>query len=132
MKPQGQSVGKITFSAAALRELHAAYRALNRAVCRQPWLVQGSVNAVAPKSPAASVTYTWTRKVRAKTVTVALSPEQAAVFRRAIAANRQIEAALTRLRELSPVALLAEVPGVSTRRLDVRQNAAAKSIPNGA
>lgn len=132
MNPQGKSAGKISFSVAALRELHAAYRTLNRAVCRQPWLVQGSVNAVAPKSPAASVTYTWTRKVRAKTVTVALSPEQAAVFRRAIEANRQIETVLTRLRELSHAALLAEVPGVTKRRLDVRQNVAPKGVPNGA
>jgi len=132
MKPPEKSAGKLTFSAAALRELCTAYRTLDRALCRQPWLVQGSVNVVAPKSPAASVTYTWTRKVQAKTVTVALSPEQAAAFRQAIEANRIIEAALSRLRQLSHTALLEEVPGVTKRRLDVQQNSKAKSVPKGA
>ena len=132
MKPQGKSSGQKRFSPSVLRELQAAYRQLDRAARRQPWLVQGSVNVVAPKSPAASVTYTWTRKVRAKTVTVALSHEQSVAFRQAIEANRQIEAALSRLRELSQTALLAEVPGVPKRRLDVRPNAEAKTVPKGA
>jgi hypothetical protein len=132
MKPQGKSSGKRNFSPSVLRDLQAAYRALDRAIRRQPWLVQGSVNVVAPKSPTASVTYTWTRKVRAKTVTVALSQDQAAAFRSAIEANRQIETALTRLRDLSQTAFLAEVPGVTKRRLDVRQNAEAKSVQKGA
>ena len=120
------------FSASALRELHAAYRTLDRVVCRQPWLVQGSVNVVVPKSPAASVTYTWTRKVRAKTVTVALSSEQSAAFRQAIEANRLIDIALSRLRVVSQTALLAELPGVTKRRLDGRQNAETKSVQKGA
>ena len=94
--------------------------------------MQGSVNVVAPKSPEASVTYTWTRKVRAKTATVALSRQQSVAFRKAVEANRQIEAALSRLRQVSQKALLAEVPGVTKRRLDVRQNAEAKSVQKGA
>jgi len=132
MNPQEKCSDKRTFSVAALRELRVAYRALDRAVRRQPWLVQGSVNVVAPKSPAASLTYTWTRKVRAKTVTVALSPVQAIAFRRAIKANRQIEAVLARLRELSQTALLADVPGVTKRRLEGQKTAEAKKIPKGA
>lgn len=117
---------------ATLRGLRAAYRGLDRAVRRQPWLLQGSVNVVAPRSTAGSVTYTWTRKVRAKTVTVALSEEQAGAFRNAIEANRQIEAALRHLRELSQAALLAEVPGVPKRRLDRGKNARARTVPKGA
>ena len=115
-----------------IREMHNAYRALDRAVRRHPWLVQGSVNVVAPKSPGGNTTYTWTRKVRAKTVTVALSREQSAAFRQAIKANRQIEEALSRLRAVSQTALLADVPGVTKRRLDVPLNAATKSVPKGA
>ena len=110
MISQGKSSGKRRFSASALRDLQNAHRAMERAVGRRPWLAQGSVNVVPPKSPAATVTYTWTRKVRAKTVTVALSPKQANAFRQAIKANRQIEAVLSRLREVSQAALLAEVP----------------------
>jgi len=132
MKPQGKSSGKRSFSPSALHALRAAYRELDRAIRRQPWLVQGSVNAVAPKSPAGSVTYTWTRKVRAKTVTVALSHEQSAAFRQAIEANRRIEATLAHLRELSQTALLAELLGVTKRRLNAPQNAEAKSVPKGA
>jgi hypothetical protein len=131
MKRQDKSSSKTRFSALVLRDLQAAYRTLDRAAGRQPWLVQGSVNVVAPKSTAASVTYTWTRKVRAKTITVALSQKQAVAFRRAISANRQIEAALSRLRQVSQAALLAKVPGVTQRRLDVPQNAEAKNVPKG-
>ena len=132
MKQQDKSSGKTTYSVAVLRDLKAAYRTLDRAARRQPWLVQGSVNVVAPKSPAASVTYTWTRKVRAKTTTVALSQKQAVAFRRAITANRQIEAALSRLRQASQAALLAQVPGVTKRRLEVPQIVEAKTVLNGA
>jgi len=132
MKPQDKSSSQMRFSAAVRRDLQAAYRALLRTVRRHPWLVQGSVNVVAPKSPSASVTYTWTRKVRAKTVTVALSRQQSAAFRQAIEANRRIETALSRLRQLSQAALLAELPGVTKRRVDAPQNAEPKTIPKGA
>lgn len=129
MKPQDKSAGQQRFSASVLGDLRTAYRALDRAVGRQPWLAQGSVNIRDPKSPSANVTYTWTRKVRAKTVTVSLSPPQATAFRQAIKANRQVEAALSRLRQVSQTVLLAQVPGVTKRRRDVRQNAQAKSVP---
>jgi len=132
MKPQDKSSGKTLFSAAVQRDLQAAYRALLRTVRRGPWLVQGSVNVVAPKSPSASVTYTWTRKVRAKTVTVALSRQQSVAFRKAVEANRRIEAALNRLHQVSQAALVAEVPGVTKRRLDVPQNAETKTVPKRA
>jgi hypothetical protein len=132
MKRQDKSSGETTFSTAVRRDLQAAYRVLVRTVRQHPWLVQGSVNVVAPKSPSASVTYTWTRKVRAKTATVALSRQQSVVFRKAVEANRRIEAALNRLRQVSQAALLAEVPGVTKRHLDVPQNSEAKSVPKRA
>ena len=105
---------------------------MEKALGRQPWLVQGSVNVVAPKTPSGNVTYTWTRKVRAKTVTVALSEAQAEAFRAAIAANRQVEEILARLRELSHTALLEGVPGVSKRRADSARKQRAKTVPKGA
>ena len=131
MKRQDKSSGKTRFSASVPRDLQAAYRTLDRATGRQPWLVKGSVNVVAPKSPVGRVTYTWTRKVRAKTITVALSQKQAVAFRQAISANRQIEEALSRLRQVSQAALLTEVPGVTQRRLNVPQNVEAKNVPKG-
>jgi hypothetical protein len=105
---------------------------MEKALGRQPWLLQGSVNAVAPKTPGGNVTYTWTRKVRAKTVTVALSEAQAEAFRAAIAANRQVEELLARLREVSQTALLEGMPGVSRRRAESAQKQRTKNIPKGA
>ena len=132
MKRQHKSSGKARYSAAVLRDLHAAYRTLDRAASRQPWLVQGSVNVVAPMSPAASVTYTWTRKVRAKTITVALSEKQAVAFRRAIEANRGIEEALALLREMSQTVLLTTLPGVPKRRSDQPKTGREQTAPKGA
>lgn len=132
MKSQDKSLGRARFSRPVLRDMQDAYRALDRAVRPKPWIAQGSVNVVAPKSPSASVTYTWTRKVRAKTITVALSRQQSAAFRQAIEANRRIEAALNRLRDVSQAALLAEVPGVTKRRLNVPQYPEAKTVPKRA
>jgi len=115
-----------------LHRLQTAYRRLERAVKGQPWVVQGSVNVVAPKSPAGKTTYTWTRKVRAKTVTVALSETQAHAFREAIAANHCLEEAISHLREVSQTALLDSLPGVSRRRADSPQKRPVKTVPKGA
>jgi hypothetical protein len=132
MKPQDKSSRKKGVSSPTLGDLHAGYRELSGAVRGLPWLVQGSVNVVEPKSPTAKVTYTWTRKVRAKTVTVALSAEQAAAFRSAIEANRRIDAALSHLRALSQAALLEAVPGVPKRRLHTGKNAKTNRVPKEA
>ena len=105
---------------------------MEKVLGQQPWLVQGSVNVVAPKTPGGNVTYTWTRKVRAKTVTAALSEAQAEAFRAAIAANRQAEEILARLRKVSRTALLEGVPGVSRRRADSARQQGPKSVPKGA
>ena len=131
MKEQQKSSNQEGFSPAALQALRSGYRELDRAVDQQPWLVQGSVNVVAPKSPAGSETYTWTRKVQAKTVTIALSARQAVAFRQAIAANRRIEAALKQVREVSQTALLTAVPGVTKRRSDGPQDRQHKSSQRG-
>jgi len=132
MKPQDKSSTPAHFFASVLRQLRSAYRQLEQAVGRQPWLLQGSVNVVAPKRPGGNATYTWTRKVRAKTVTVALSELQAEAFREAITANRDVEKALTQLREVSQAALLESLPGVSRRRADSARKQRTKTVPKGA
>lgn len=129
MKKQGKTSGRKRFSADILRDLQEAYQELDCALIAHPWLAQGSVNMTEPKSPTGSTTYTWTRKVRAKTVTVALSQEQSVAFRQAIEVNRQIESALSRLRELSQTALLTQVPGVTRRRAEKPLNTDAESVP---
>jgi hypothetical protein len=132
MKRQDKSFTPALFSPSLLRALQAAYRRIEQAMSGQPWLVQGSVNVVAPKSPGGNVTYTWTRKIRAKTVTVALSEPQAHAFRLAIAANRCLETALTHLREVSHTALLASLPGVSRHRANLPRQRGTKTVPKGA
>jgi hypothetical protein len=129
MKRQAKIFGLAHFPPLLLRRLQAAYRRLAQTVSGQPWLVQGSVNVVAPKSPGGKVTYTWTRKIRAKTATVALSKTQAHAFSAAIAANRHMEQALAHLREVSQTALLDTLPGVSRRRADTPRRRGAKSVP---
>jgi hypothetical protein len=132
MKRQANTFGPVHVSPSVLRRLQAAYRRLEQAVDGHPWLVQGSVNVVAPRSPGGHVTYTWTRKIRAKTATVALSETQAQAFKAAIAANRDLEEALSHLREVSKAALLDGLPGVSRRRPDLPRKQRAKTVPKGA
>jgi hypothetical protein len=132
MKRQDKTRTRAHFSPSLLRQLQGAYQRLEQAISAQPWLAQGSVNVVAPKSPGGNVTYTWTRKIRAKTATVALSETQAAAFREAIAANRRVEEALAHLRELSQMALLDSLPGVSRRHPDLPRKQPSTTIPKGA
>jgi hypothetical protein len=129
MKSQDQSAAKTPFAPSILRELQAAYRQLDQAISGRPWLVQGSVNVVAPRSAGGNVTYTWTRKIRAKTATVALSETQAEAFREAIAANRRLEEALAELRAVSQSALLDNLPGVSRRLPDSPRKHRPKTVP---
>lgn len=79
------------------------YQRLARELEALPLLAQGSVFKIEPPvdAPRASTRYMWTRKVKAKTVTRALSKEQYEQLKAAIEANRKVEAALTRMREIS-------------------------------
>ena len=82
-----------------------------------PWILNGSVMQIAPRteSPNAKTTYTWTRKIKAKTVTVSLSKQQYLAFRKAIEAHRKVERTLQEMREISERTLLASLPGVKRR-----------------
>ncbi len=59
--------------------------------------------------------YQWTMKIKARTVTVNLSPSQAREFKKAIANNRKLENTLTRMRELSLQILNESTVGVLRR-----------------
>ncbi len=73
------------------------------------WLSEGSVTENHPR------TWRWTRKVKAKTVTVALSPNQAEAFRSAIEHHRQLEKLVKEMRALSQSYLLRSIAGPSRR-----------------
>ena len=59
--------------------------------------------------------YLWTRKINNKTVTKALTAEQARIIREAICRNRQLEQRLNRLRVLSEQIIRAVSPCVVRR-----------------
>jgi hypothetical protein len=115
-------MSKIRRKSDDVAEMEARYESLQRSLGKQPWILQGSVNErpPAPGSTSARATYTWTRKVRGKTVTVALSPQQARAFRRAIEANRRLEKTLADMRQISQEVLTESLPGVKKIALSIK------------
>ncbi len=99
-----------TLSPAKLQQLQARYQRCKQQLAALDWISEGSVTP--NNSPGA---WRWTRKVRAKTVTVALSPAQAEAFRRAIAQHRRLEALIKEMRALSQQVLLHSLPGPRRR-----------------
>ena len=93
-------------SSALRKEIEQSYRSIERLLRDRPLLALGTVNTIEPKSATARRTFTWTRKVRAKTVTAGLSPEQAHAFGRAIKTHRRIEELIRKIRDASQTALL--------------------------
>ena len=96
-------------SPSELRRLQQRYRHLQAEVAQLGWIAQGSLM---PKAPRA---WRLTRKVRGKTVTLALPAAQAEAFRQAIANHRRLEELLQQMRQLSEIALLGSAPGVKKR-----------------
>ena len=74
------------------------------------WMTQGSLS----QSPQGN--WRWTRKVKAKTVTVALSDKQAELFRRAIDDQRKLENLIDQMRAISQQVLLNSVEGPARRK----------------
>jgi hypothetical protein len=97
-------------SAARTAALHARFARCQAALQQLPWVSEGSLTA----SPAGH--WRWTRKVKAKTVTVALSAVQADAFREAIAQHRRLEKLIREMRALSQTYLLEILPGPPRRR----------------
>ncbi len=90
--------------------LQRRYDQLKEELRSLSWISQGSVMH---KPPGA---WRWTRKVKARTVTVALSAEQAPLYRDAIAEHRRLEAILQTMRNLSAQILEHSLPGVRRRQ----------------
>ena len=60
--------------------------------------------------------YLWTRKVQAKTVTVALSREQYQWLRRAVANQRKLERLVAQMQRQSRQVLFGTLPGPRRRK----------------
>jgi virulence-associated protein VapD len=90
------------------------YRQLQRQLARLGYLSQGSVFARRPGQQGSP--YVWTRKVKAKTVTVAMSQEQYDWLRQAVANQRKLEKIIRQMQTLSRQVLFETVPGVIRRK----------------
>jgi len=90
------------------------YRQLQRQLARVGYLSQGSVFERRPGQQGSR--YVWTRKVRAKTVTVALSQEQYHWLKQAVTNQRELERIIARMQTLSRQILFENVPGVVRRK----------------
>lgn len=90
------------------------YRQLRRQLAQLGCLSQGSVFERGPGQQGSR--YVWTRKVNAKTVTVALSEEQYHWLKQAVANQRQLEQIIRQMQNLSRQILFETVPGVVRRK----------------
>jgi hypothetical protein len=90
--------------------LRARFELCKQELLTLDWLTEGSVTENHPG------TWRWTRKVKAKTVTVALSPPQATAFRHAIENHRRLEKLVKEMRALSQTYLLKSIGGPTRRR----------------
>jgi virulence-associated protein VapD len=94
--------------------LPAGYRQLQRQLARLGFLSQGSV--FERQSSQQGSQYVWTRKVRGKTVTVALSEQQFHWLRQAVANQRELDRIVTQMQVLSRQTLFSSVSGVPRRK----------------
>lgn len=109
MKAQQNRTKIPTFSAAKVAALRARFERCKEEIRALDWLSEGSVSENHPG------TWRWTRKVKARSVTVALSPAQAEAFAQAIANHRRLEALIRELRSLSQTYLLEAIPRPTRR-----------------
>ena len=97
-----------------LAQWQARYAALRARLARTGWISQGYVQDRGPG--AGGPCYQWTRKVKAKTVSVALSKEQFAWLAKAIAEWRQVQATLKEMQRLSRQVLFETLPHPQRRK----------------
>ena len=110
MKDQGNRPKMTTISKAKVAALRARFERCKKEIRGLDWLSEGSVSENHPG------TWRWTRKVKAKTATVALSSAQADAFSKAIASHRRLEALVLEMRALSQEYLLEAIAGPPRRR----------------
>jgi len=98
--------------AAALRRVR--FRKLCQALAKSGWISEGYVQDRGPG--AGGPCYQWTRKVKAKTVSVALSREQYEWLKNAIANWRVLQAQLREMQRLSREELFTTIAGPKRRK----------------
>jgi hypothetical protein len=98
----------------SLPEVQRRYRQLCQRLAQTGWISEGYVQDRGPG--AGGPCYQWTRKVRAKTISVALSKEQYEWLRTAIANWRLMQETIKEMQKLSRQVLFATVPNPPRRK----------------
>jgi cyclopropane fatty-acyl-phospholipid synthase-like methyltransferase len=97
-----------------LAQIESEYARLRARLARLGWISQGYVQDRGPG--AGGPCYQWTRKVKAKTVSVALSQEQYEALKQAIANWREIQEILQRMQALSREVIFTTLPNPPRRK----------------
>jgi hypothetical protein len=97
-----------------LAQIKAEYAQLKAGLAALGWISQGYVQDRGPG--AGGPCYQWTRKVKGKTVSVALSAEQFAALKQAIENWRQAQEILQRMQTLSREVIFGTFPNPSRRK----------------
>src|SRR3954454_4145817 len=95
-------------------EFQKQYALLRRRLADAGWISEGYVQDRGPG--AGGPHYQWTRKVKGKTVSVALSEAQYRWLKEAIENWRQLQATLKELQRLSREELFETIPGPPRRK----------------
>jgi hypothetical protein len=90
------------------------YAALRNRLAKVGWISEGYAQDRGPG--AGGPCYQWTRKVKGKTVSVALSQEQYEWLQTAIGQWRELQATLKKMQHLSRQVLFETVPGPIRRK----------------
>ncbi len=99
----------------APRRLQGRFEELRQQLSRIGYLTQGSVLDRSTLSPPRHG-YQWTRKVRRKTVTVALGPAQYAAFGQAVTNYRTLWKTVTEMEKISRQILFQTIPDPPRRK----------------
>lgn len=97
-----------------MQKWKAQYDQLRQRLARTSWISEGYVQNRGPG--AGGPCYQWTRKVKGKTVSVALSKEQFEWLDQAIVQWRQVQATLKEMQRLSRQVLFETVPHPPRRK----------------
>lgn len=101
-------------AAARLAQLEARYAALREELAGIGHLSDGSVYR--RPTGQSGTRFTWSTKVKAKTVSLALSEEQAEWLEKAIAEHRRVKKLLAEMRRLSRQIMRERFPDTERRR----------------
>lgn len=98
-----------------LGQWRSEYEKLRRSLAKIDWISEGYVQNRGPG--AGGPCYQWTRKVKAKTVSVALSRQQFEALAKAIQNWRQVQRTLRKMQQLSRRVVFQSLPHPPRRKL---------------